>query len=174
MAIPTPYTWVDGTVPPAALLNAGHKDVLNFLLDPPRCRGYRATAGTPLPAGADTAVNLDGEDYDSTGGMHSLVSNLARIVAPEDGLYQVYAQIGVVQNVASSITCNIRRNGANVASSRVPTINSVSVSTVAGTFTEVEMSAGDYVEMFANLAATASPSTGSNITYMTARWAALL
>lgn len=178
MAIPTPYTWVDSTTPPAATLNAGHKTVMAFLLAPPRCKAFRSTAGTALTAGTSTAVNLDGEQYDSTGGMHSLVSNLSRIVAPEDGLYAVTAQFAVASQT-SSIVLDIRLNaagnpasGSSQAAQRFPHIAS---STTFGAITvEVPMNANDYLELFANLSVTQSPTTGVQNTYMSIRWSSSL
>lgn len=177
MTVPGVYDWATGPPNPGATpLNAGIRDPLLYLLDPPHVRAYRATAGTALTAGVATVVNLDGEEYDSTGTMHNLVTNLGRLVAPYDGIYQVYAQIGAIQNTgASSITLGIRLNGVtSKADVRVPTITTSAVSTVASVQGDVPMSAGDYVEMVATLAFTASPAVGTNITYMQGRWVSQL
>ena len=172
MTVPAAYDWTSLPTPGATPLNAGVRDPINFLLDPPHVRAYRATAGSAIAANTPTVVNLDGESYDSTGTMHSLTSNLGRLVAPFDGMYQVYAQIGVVQNTgAGTVVLTIRQNGTTAQGDvRVPTITSSAVSTVASVLADVPMSAGDYVEMLTTLAFAATPAAGVNITYMQMRW----
>lgn len=176
MAVPTTYSWVNGAIPGSTLLNPGIRDVDNFLLAPPRCRAYRATAGAALTAGTNTLVNLDGENYDSSGTMHSLVSVQSRIVAPETGLYTITAQFSCAITSAS-LTADLRINAAGVgtggtviASDRVAFITGGSA--VAKLYTDWPMTAGDHVEMFANLPNTLSPNTGVNQTYMLIRWVA--
>lgn len=174
MAVPSSYTWVNGLVPGASVLNPGVRDVTEFLLSPPHAKAHRATAGIALTAGTSSVVNLDGETYDSTNTMHSVASNLSRVLAPEDGLYSVIAQLGLPSQTAS-IVLDLRVNaagaaggGTSVATARVPHPN-------AGTcfgqiVTEVPLSAGDYVELFVTPAVTASLAAGSQNTYMAVRW----
>jgi hypothetical protein len=140
-------------------------------LDPPRVRVYRATAGTALTAAAATPVNFDGEDWDSTGTMHS-ASFLSRLIAPIDGIYSVTAQFAAIQNTSSSsITIEVRKNGSiPVSDVRTPTYTLSAASTVSQVSTEVQLAATDYVELVATLAVTATPSVGTNLTYMQMRW----
>jgi hypothetical protein len=175
MTVPSPFTWVDGAHPGAASLNPGVRDVDAFLLDPPHARAYRATAGTALPAGTSTAVNLDGETYDSTGTMHSLTTNLSRITVPSDGLYTLYGQVaGVV--ASGTLLLSMRVNAAGVATGgNEAGVNRVAgsgagISTICQVTGDWAMFAGDHVELFATFPASTSPTPGAGATFMQARW----
>ena len=182
MTVPVPYTWVGGLYPSAtADLNPGVRDPLNFLLGPPRAKGYRATSGGALTGGTATLVNLDGELYDSTGSMHSLTSNIGRIVAPYPGLYFINASVGIAgQTAGQRIIIDVRLNaagsasgGSSVLTTSAPTAPSSGTSSLGSICGHYMLDAGDYVEMFLTPATTASPNPIPAQTFLEVIWRAL-
>lgn len=89
MTAPVPHTWVDNEFASAAgNLNPGVRDVLAFLLDPPRCTVRQITAGQSLPNAAYTALTWNFEDYDNEpAGMHDPNTNPSRITIRTAGTY---------------------------------------------------------------------------------------
>lgn len=110
-SVPVPYTAVAGAKASASAFNTGVKDVLNFLLNKPRCGVFQNTGGATSPGG--TVQNYDAELYDSDN-MHSTVSNTSRITINTPGRYSIsaYANLAVVSQ--TTYTIQVRVNGSNI------------------------------------------------------------
>jgi hypothetical protein len=179
VTVPVPYDWTAVARPSAtANLNPGIRDVDAFLLSPPHARAYRATAGGALTGGVLTLVNLDGEQFDSTGTMHSLVTNLGRMTAPYPGIYWVNGAVGIAgQSTTGRLVLDIRQNaagsptgGASVLTTGANDSPTGGTSSFVGVAGLVAFNAGDYVEMFLTPATTASPNATPSQTYLELAW----
>lgn len=113
MTAPVPHTWVDGEFASAAgNLNPGVRDVLAFLLDPPRCK-LRNTAAQSIPASAYTALTFNTEDYDNEpSGLHDPSTNPSRITIRTAGTYVLLGQVGWAGNTTGRRGARIDQNGA--------------------------------------------------------------
>lgn len=90
---PTPATWSDGFVDENDF-NTRLRDMIEFLLDPPRIETTTVVPGQSLPNQTETAINFSGEAFkvDFT---HSTVSNQRQHIVTVDGLYVVGANIEI-------------------------------------------------------------------------------
>ena len=151
---------------------------LAFLLNPPRVCAYQSAASAFAVSGTFYAVGFDAESWD-TDTMHSTASNTSRLVATTSGLYVLEAQIAFAANATGVRSIDVRKNAAgNPASgSLVYSARASAVSGVVTTVTadvDVQMAAGDYLEIFAAQTSGASlnSSAGQNVTFAQMRWVA--
>lgn len=151
---------------------------LAFLLAPPRCMVYQTAAGTFTTSGTTYAVGFDTEAWD-TDSMHSTASNTSRLVATTSGLYVLQCQLAFAANATGVRSLDIRKNAAGnpasgtlLASSRAAAISGV-VTTISLAI-DLQMAAGDYVELFGTHTSGGSlnSSTGVNATFAQMRWVA--
>jgi hypothetical protein len=151
LAVPVPRTWVASETIDASKLNNG-RDALNFLLEPPRCYAYK-TADGALATSTWDAINFGAEAYDSHSA-HDNSTNNSRLVAPESGLYDLRAHGAWATNSTGIRGLNIRKNANAVQTGGTDLVMVV----IAGNGTtearliasvDVQLVAGDYVELFA-------------------------
>lgn len=147
------YTFTPNTKAKAAEVNQNFQDlatalttVENTLNNPIRCRAYRATSAQSLNSGTTTAIQLNGETYD-TDTMHSTSTNNTRITFNTAGTYVVTANLRFAANATGLRAVNVRLNGGStnlVQVNGAPTPTSIwtGVASCTHTFT-----AGDYIEM---------------------------
>lgn len=184
MAIPTPYDASSGQFVTDSILDAGIRDVFNFLLSPPRCKCYKS-----VDAGiADSTwilLNWDTEEYDdATRPSHSTATNPSRLIAPEAGIYPAGWTIRWQANGTAVRKIEWRKNGTGVVGG-VPTgtlILDQVVPAIAGgedTYNDgiidVPLAAGDYLELFVwqNSGLTLQVRGGIGKSSISWRWAAL-
>lgn len=114
-------------------------------------------------------VTWDTEEYD-TDAMHEAVTNPSRITVPDDGRYQITAQVGLLGGgtnpSAGAFTIMVRKNAAGVAAdgtlvgySSSPT--NITASNVGGCafHREADLNAADYVEVFCRATTTGNLSS---------------
>lgn len=164
------------TVPTFTDNAVAHGSDLGFILDPPRCHAY-CTASTSVPTGTDTLIPFAAEAYD-TDGMHSTSSNTSRVIAQTTGLFLVTASIAFSVNLTGGRSLAIRKNAAGNSSGGVGIGGNTAQATayfgqVMSTF-YVQMTAGDYLEMFAQQVSgsTLTIVGGTFATFMQMQWAA--
>jgi hypothetical protein len=136
-----PYPWSASDVLTAADLNSA----IGASQAPARCFAYQGTTATTLTTGATTPLPLDAEVVDSTGSMHSLVTNTSRIVIPSNGWYRVYGRVAFVANATGFRRAVLTLSGVSFAETRVPALSGAA--TVAECVAEYGMGAGQYVEL---------------------------
>jgi len=176
MAVPTPATWVPGTVGDATM-NARIRDVFNFLLSPPRAYAYR-NADKSLVSGTDTLYDCNAELYDPyTPAAHDTATNNSRLVAAETGIYICYAQATWAANATGRRRLSIRKNAAGSPTGGTE-VGRLDVPVVpAGTHTNAlsapaQLTATDYVEMFVQQTSGGALDvlTGIGISYLAFAW----
>lgn len=157
--------------------NAEWRDALNFLLAPPRAYGYHNVA-LNVNNVTFTLVGLTGELYDSSG-MHSTVSNSARINAVEAGLYTLKGHIQFEANGTGARGIMFRKNAAGSPSGGTElflTYNLPSAGNLGLVFGSVDanLNATDYVEMYAYQSSGGALNlvNGATSTFLSARWVA--
>lgn len=152
-APPVVRQFVAGEIEAAAFLN-GLGSVVNFLMNPPRCKVQQVSPIQSLTNNVWTAVTWDTEAYD-TDAMHNPASNNTRLVATTSGLYTMKSVIGFTGNATGIRGLQVRKNAAgNVASGTQMDGLTNETSLTANNATvewlgEVQMSVGDYLEVFA-------------------------
>lgn len=161
---PTAATWVDGPVD-AADLNADLRDVLEWMLSPPRILALR-TSHQSLPNATVTAVQLPAESYKS-GFTHSTVTNTRALTVDVDGLYVVYGNIEITESAGGGQRrVELCKNGttdgtggtifARDNSARLGTPNFLAISGM------VRAVAGDFFQMLAYQSSGGSLNIGSS------------
>lgn len=110
MAVPNPTTWAPGMVT-AATMNTEIRDVLNFLLDPPRARLY-LTGNQSILDNTPTLIAWTGEYSDSRNG-HSTSVNNTDYACQEDGDYRVTVTAPWASNSVGRRALTIRVLHAN-------------------------------------------------------------
>lgn len=127
------------------------------------CKAYRNTAFNVTGGSSDEKIILDAEVYD-TGGDWDTTNG--RFTAPVTGWYQVNAQINL-GNVDSTgiVVCAIYVNGAPYT--YFSSFSSGSTQEVTANGSDlVYVTAGQYIEMYADCSSTEAVQTGSTSTFM--------
>ena len=178
MAVPNPKTWAAGEMVDSPEGNAEWRDVLNFLLGPPRALAYR-DATFPTTSAAWELIPWNNELYDSHGS-HSTVSNISRLTAQETGLYTVFAQAAWAQNATGTRRLQCRKNSADSETGgtqvAIQTITSVgsNLDTQVSIYAEVQLNVTDYLQIFGLQASGGALNiqAGSGTSFFGFRWAA--
>lgn len=147
MAWTTPRTWTTGEVPTAAQFNEQIRDNELFLYGPPTCRVYN-NANLTIPNATETAVTLNAERRDPYA-MHSTVTNTSRVTVPIDGFYEFGGHLSY--DGASSTgyrSLLLKVNGSTVAQDERNAVTG-GVATTVSLATAYELTAGQYIQMFA-------------------------
>jgi hypothetical protein len=177
VAVPAPQTWVNSVLVAAADLNREIRDTASFILNPPHVAAFRSAALT-VPTSSSTLVQLDGEQYDwSVTAMHDTVTNNSRLIAPEDGLYDIRARTLWAANATGDRELDVRLNAAGASGGGTLVVSDHSTPQAAAGINvtaqrDWPMVAGDYIELFVfqssggNLGVT----VGVSGTWMQMRW----
>lgn len=168
---PTTLTAVPGDKIAATAYNAGARDPIDFLLDPPRCRVADGT-GIAIADGATVLMTWSNEVYD-TDTMHDTVSNTSRVVFTTEGYYQTSfaIQLPTATYTVSNIDVRLNAGGVIGGGSNLFQGNFQTARRLTGTFTRA-YSAGDYIELFVTQTSGASRTTvtGDLRTFVETRW----
>lgn len=179
--VPVPRTWTTGETVTATIMNAttGVKGALDFILSPPRCSVYQTATTSMATSGSSQLILFDTEAYD-TDTMHSTSSNTSRITATTTGLYLVTASLGFAANATGYRVAQLRKNsagavgsGTKVAIEAVPSTGASAPTSVAFAV-YVQLTAGDYVEMFGfqNSGGALATVAGVGESFIQAQWVA--
>ena len=177
MSWTTPFTAVTGTLITAAQLNASYRDDLLFLGTPLRAKGTRST-NKSLTSGSDTVYDMDAEEYDN-GSFHSTSTNNSRLIAPIAAAYNVIAQVSFAGSSAGARQMQIRKNSAGASGGGTRLIQTADDARPSGAAMQfngscdVELTVGDYVEMFALQTTGGALNVNAADTYMSIRFAGL-
>lgn len=156
---PTPYvkqTWIDGdsTKPTsAARLGVMEQGIFDAHYRPNV--SVSQAAQLTLTTGTTTVITFDTENFDSTGSMHSTVTNTGRLVAPVTGTYRISGRCAFVANAGGIRVVSIRVNGTTVIDTASDEATSSAMYLHVGR--DWSLTAGDYVEM------TAVQNSGGNL-----------
>jgi hypothetical protein len=151
--VPTPLDATAAVKITATSFDAGVRDPLNFLLDPPKCDLAMNTALLHVN-GTATLETYDTESVDSDS-MHSTSSNPSRVIFTTQGRYHlgIFVFMPQVPTTYGTYTVNLRLNSGG-SSAGGTSIRSFSYGSPGGApaqsntnMTRV-FSAGDYVEVF--------------------------
>lgn len=108
------------------------------------CRVYDSS-NQSIPDSAQTAINFDGEEYD-TDNMHDTVTNNTRITINKTGKYVIWAGVGWAANATGIRQVNITKNGTTVlATNQTHSPNGINNFNMTQS-TIADLTAGDYVE----------------------------
>jgi hypothetical protein len=184
MTVPSPKTWVAAEYVDAPEANAEWRDVFNFLLAPPRVRVYQSTSQNVTSSG-NAVITWDVEEYKSITSMHNNVSSSGKLIAPEDGLYSIAANLRWSGNINGNRSCEVRVNANSVptagiriviANQQAVTSGGGTVVTIVGVTTEYQLSAGDHIQVFADQdsGSTLSVTSGAGNSFFLMRWIAKL
>ncbi len=152
--LPVPRTYVASENLTATILNGttGIKGPLDFLLSPPRCGAYQTASTNMATSGVGAVILWDTELYD-TDSIHSTVTNTSRFTSATTGLYRVHGSLGFAANATGYRSVNVRKNaagasggGTSVGVFRVPA--TATLSTLVPFSCSVQLTAGDYIEVF--------------------------
>lgn len=106
----------------------------------------RNSGGTNISDSTLTPLTFDTNDYDNDS-MHSTSTNTSRLVAPIDGVYEVTGDVIWHPNATGTRVLYITKNGStDVAYTEVP-VNSSGTDTGQQATTQVNLGAGDYVQL---------------------------
>lgn len=179
MAVPpTPLDPSPGDKLGATTWDTQVRDVMNFLLDPPRCLVFRAVVQT-ITNGGTSLIGYDSEVYD-TDLMHSTSSNTSRITFTTAGTYLVHVHTTLANAVYTTLdqTTNVNSGGSIGGGTTIRTAsfdNNASLIQQCDFIFERSFNAGDYIENFITQTSGASRNTGTTTygTFVTARWVGL-
>lgn len=150
--VPVSATEAPGNFLTGALWTAQVKALIDFLTGSgtngvPRFKGYASTGQSiATGSGADTAVTLDSESYDSDNG-HSVSTNTSRYTIQVAGTYLIMATAGFPTNSTGNRKLGININGANANGGVFTGPAMASNSWAACVCVEQALVVGDYVEM---------------------------
>ncbi len=149
--VPTPYTATAGDKLSAVTFNAGVKDPLNFLLDPPRCE-VAMTANTAITSSL-TLVTWDNEITDNDN-MHNTASQQSRIVIQTPGRFLFYISTFMSSATYTQYDINLRINSGGSAAGG-SSVRTWSVGSPGGASRQITLSGSrymptttDYFELF--------------------------
>lgn len=174
LPVPSPRTYTVGEVETGAYFNAT-RDALTFSINRPMAVVYQSSAQS-LANGSLTAVAMDTTVVDSYGG-HSNSTNNSRYTAQVAGWYQLDGAYSI-----SAINTTGTRDGQwakNGAALTAPTGAGVLVggssafsATVAMPGLQIQLNAGDYVEMWLlqNSGGALNTNVATFTSYMSIRW----
>jgi hypothetical protein len=114
--VPTPYDATSGVTLSDTIWDAGVRDPLNFLLDPPHCSVY---AGATVSCVSNTATLLTYDtETDDTDTMHSTSSNTGRITFNTAGRYMltIFTMLVNPPTAYRVYSVNVRLNAAGSSS----------------------------------------------------------
>lgn len=159
LAVPITRTFTPGETEVGSYLNAGVRDLGNFLLNPPIAQLTQGTVQS-IPNGAATAVAFDSTVNDSYGG-HSNVTNNSRYTAQVTGWYLVIGVVAFAVNATGTRTARLRKNGSDIVYFDVWAQANTQASQPSATATAgiLQLNAGDYVELAAYQTSTAALNT---------------
>ena len=176
--VPTTDTVSVGEKVTAANYLTFTRDAFAFLLSPPRCSIYQTATTSMATSGSSQLILFDTEAYD-TDTMHSTSTNTSRVTATTTGLYLVTAALGFAANTTGYRLAQIRKNSAGAVGSgtRVAIASASAVPTGATSLSfsaYVQLTAGDYVEMFGlqNSGGALATVAGVGETMIQAQWVA--
>lgn len=135
-----------------ALWTAQVKATMDYLMGSgtngvPRFKGYASTGQSiATGSGADTAVTLDSESYDSDNG-HSTTVNTSRYTIQVAGTYLIMATAGFPTNSTGNRKLGININGSNANGGVFTGPAMASNSWAACVGVEQALVVGDYIEM---------------------------
>ncbi len=99
-----------------------------------------------IASGARTSLTFDTNDYDNSG-MHSTSTNTTRLTAPISGIYEISGDVfWTISSTGSRAVFIVKNGSVFVAVSQIP-VNSASEDTGQEVSTQVNLNAGDYVEL---------------------------
>lgn len=156
--IPTVSTLTPGTVVTASYLNS-MKDAIDFWGLTPRCYAYRSS-NLSIPGDFTwTLVTLNAEVYDivqsGDSPSHDNSTNSSRIYIRTSGKYEISGACEFQSNSTGARSAKINLNSAGVESGGTMLVTQTqgavgtAITTVPLPSVEADLSAGDYVEMFA-------------------------
>lgn len=148
-AVPAPRTWVAGEIVTAAEFNSTIRDVDLFQLSPPILK-IRQTIAQSIPNNANTPLNYDTEEVDSSG-MHSTVTNTSRATAVYPGWYWGAGCYTAAASAAGIRTLQWAINGAvqNGMGSDYTTIGAGASNRLGAIGGMWFLNVGDYLELSA-------------------------
>jgi hypothetical protein len=157
---PSEANWVSGVTASAAFINAQVRDAINFLANPPICACYQTTAQTSIAANTWTPITYTVNKVDTYSG-HSTTTNTSRYVAQVPGWYKVSGLIDMV-STGNVLSFAIAKNGA-IELGTIGTAYGLNGNVVSGDLPDqnVFLNTGDYVELWAQNAATWSTFVGA-------------
>ena len=171
--VPTTQTIAVGEKNLAAEYNSFIRDAMSFLLNPPRCQLYQTATTNMSTSGTASVILFDTEQYD-TDSMHSTSSNTSRITCNAAGLYVVEATLGFAANATGFRRLDLRKNGGATPFAAVSHAAAPTLSTGVSVTAEVQLSVGDYIEMFGTQTSGGALASVAAIawTSFSARWVA--
>lgn len=142
--VPVTRTWVAGEVVTAAYMNNNVTGPIAWLLAPAICQ-VRQLVAQSIATSSTTDITFTAEDVDSTG-MHSNVTNTARLTAVYPGWYLNASAVGWAANATGRRVAAIRVNGADINASQLAMqATAASLSVVPSRGIATFLNVGDYV-----------------------------
>lgn len=170
----TPPTAVSGGGLGSASFNAGVRDNLLFLTNPPTCDLYLSAAQNAASGTSYASVAFDTEAAD-TDTMHSTSSNTSRITATTAGLYLVTGTVAFAANATGYRGARIAKNGSTDVTRTQSPATAAATAHWLNIAALVRLAAGDYVELQAlqNSGGNLALTTGVGGTSFQAIWQSL-
>jgi hypothetical protein len=154
MAIPTPHDFAASEFVNDTTMDSGVRDPLNYLLSPPHVKVYRSANASIANITWVLVAGWDSEEYDDpTRPSHSTSTNPSRLIAPEDGVYQLIWEC-IWAAATGQRTLKWKKNAADVDTAGTLIVQQQIDATGGGATTsedgavETALNAGDYLQMF--------------------------
>ena len=170
--LPTPRTWTVGELLTAAKLNTDLRDGLLFLFNPPLCS--LQTGSTTQSIANNTTTDIvfstaaSAIELVDSDGMHSLVTNTARVTAVTAGWYKTDGLVAYALNGTGSRSAIIARNGAGQQEAAFHT--SATVGIRAPIAAHNFLSVGDYITLQAVQQSGGALSTAAFGSWLNVQW----
>jgi len=144
--VPVTRTWVAGEVVTDGFMNNNVTGPIAWLLAPALCQ-VRQIVAQSIATSSTTDMTWTAEDVDSTG-MHSNVSNTARLTAVYPGWYLNAGAVGWAANATGRRIAAIRVNGADITGSQLAMqATAASLAVVPSRTILTFLNVGDYTGM---------------------------
>jgi hypothetical protein len=146
-------------------------------VDPPAVRAYYYPPGPPFTF-TRGVVRLDRSSWDWAGETPNHMHKETRLYAPVDGTYSIVGQVNAKIPPNQTLLVSVRDRaggdmdhvGTAIVSGRLP--GSSKGSTFVHLTTDWQLTAGAYIEMFAEFPSKMAPTPGAENTFLQMRWVA--
>jgi hypothetical protein len=145
MPFTTPKTWTTNEVVTAANMNTHLRDNMAFVGSPPSCSVFNSGPQS-VPNASFTAMTANSERWD-TDGMHSTVSNTARITATTAGRYTFNTTMTFTANATGARAIGYAVNGGATVQVQAHDNAGGSVNSVLSASFDLVLAATDFVEV---------------------------
>jgi hypothetical protein len=133
--------------------------LVDKLKNPYKFYAYMTSAWSLSASGTPAKVSLDGEIFDTGSNFDSTTNH--RFNVPVDGFYWLNGQMGLTVDAGNFIQAILYKNGSQILKGPETVTGSSTFAEVFGVTGMLQLSAGDYIELWGSQGGTQHAGTGS-------------